>query len=238
LSAEYILFACLGFSASLISAVFGLGTALVVLSLGAYVLPVKESIVLASVLFAASTLTKSVLFYQVIEWKQAGVMILASIPFTYLGALAFGYLPADLLRKFLGAMILLYLAISFFGSVIRWKPTMTGLFCGSAAYGFISGILGSGNIIKALVLRGVNYPKEVFVGMMAVTSVLANFVKIIVFSRAGALHAGQKEIIFLLVIGAIIAAFIGRFYLKKISVKQFEVGLNTILGVSAIGLLF
>ena len=115
---------------------------------------------------------------------------------------------------------------------------MTGLFCGSAAYGFISGILGSGNIIKALVLRGVNYPKEVFVGMMAVTSVLANFVKIIVFSRAGALHAGQKEIIFLLVIGAIIAAFIGRFYLKKISVKQFEVGLNTILGVSAIGLLF
>ncbi len=235
---ETILFVCLGFGASLVSAVFGLGTALIVLSLGAYLLPVKESIALAAVLFAASTSTKTILFYQAIQWKQAMIMIIASIPFTYLGALAFGYLPAELLRKLLGVMILLYLAVSLLGLMVRHEPKSATLFCGSAAYGFISGVLGSGNIVKALVLRGFNYPKEAFVGMMAVTSVLANFVKIAVFYKAGTLHAGQIEVMLLLITAAIFAALIGRFYLKRLSTQRFNFGLNVVLGLSAIGLLF
>lgn len=238
MSIEHILFVCLGFGASLVSAMFGFGTALIVLSLGAYLLPVKESIALATVLFAASTSAKTILFYQVIQWKQAGVMIAASIPFAYFGALAFGYLPSDILRKLLGAMILVYLAVSLFGIVLRHKPNMIGLFWGSAAYGFISGVLGSGNIVKVVIFRGFNYPKEAFVGMMAVTSVLANFVKIAVFHKSGAFYVGQIEVILLLIMAAAVAAFIGRFYLRRMSTRQFDVGLNTVLGLSAIGLFF
>ena len=45
-----MLFAVLGFAASIISAVFGFGTALIVLAVGSHILPVKDAIALLSLI--------------------------------------------------------------------------------------------------------------------------------------------------------------------------------------------
>jgi len=105
-------------------------------------------------------------------------MSLASLPFAYIGAALLNSVPADTLRKLLGGMILSYLLVSRFKASFGWKPNTLMLVTGSAAYGFISGLLGSGNLVKVVLFRELSLSKEAFVGAMAATSVVANAAKL------------------------------------------------------------
>ena len=232
-----MLFAVLGFAASIISAVFGFGTALIVLAVGSHILPVKDAIALGTVLFAASTVLKTVLFGKHIDWKIAGIMAIASLPFAYLGAAFLTDMPTGLLRRLLGSMILIYLCLSIFNLFPRIKIGTAGLVAGSAAYGFVSGLLGSGNLVKAIIFREMNITKEAFVGAMAATSVLSNAAKITAYTKSGLLGTQQLWAIVTLVLGAIVAVQLGRRILRFVSVSYFEVGIRVVLGVSAIALL-
>ena len=152
-----ILFIVLAAAASLVSAVFGLGTALIVLSLGALILPVKQVVALSAVLFLASTLTKSIVYREAIPWRDALTVSLISLPFAWMGGLAMDALPADLLRKLLGGMVLGWLLFS----LVRTKPLQSPqswlVIAGAAVYGFVSGLLGSGNLVKAILFRQMEY---------------------------------------------------------------------------------
>jgi len=221
----------------MVSAVFGIGTALIVLALGSYILPVKETIALATVLFTASTISKSVLYSKQIDWKLVCMMSVASLPFAYWGATLMTDVPGEILRKLLGAMLLLYVGMSAFKLLPKVNIGTPGLLAGSAAYGFLSGLLGSGNLIKAILFREMNITKEAFVGAMAATSVVANIVKIIAYTDAGLLNAKLKLPAMGLAIAAVSAVAVGRCLLGGIGNSQFSIGLQIILGISAIGLL-
>ena len=83
-------------------------------------------------------------------------MAVTSLPFAYFGASLLADVPADILRRPLGAMTLTYLALSIFKLFPRIKIGTAGLVAGSAAYGFVSGLLGSGSLIKAIIFREMN----------------------------------------------------------------------------------
>lgn len=234
---EYLAFVVLGFGASIISAVFGFGTALVVLAVGSYILPVKEAIALATVLFAASTITKTLLFGKHVDWRVAGTMAFGCLPFAYLGASFLAEVPADILKRLLGLMVLAYLVLTVFKLFPKFKIGTPGLVVGSAAYGFVSGLLGSGNLIKVFIFREMNITKEAFVGAMAATSVLSNVAKLGAYSKIGILSTAMAWPIAGLVVAAISAALIGRLFLQKVSADQFGYGVQLILAACAVGLL-
>lgn len=219
------------------SAVFGFGTALLVLAVGSHVLPVKETIALATVLFAASTITKTLVFGKHIDWRVAGFMAVVSLPFAYAGASLMTHMPTELLKRTLGAMILLYIIFTRFKRFPAFKIGTMGLFFGSASYGFISGLLGSGNIIKAVMFREMWISKEAFVGAMAATSVLANLAKLTAYTNSDLLGRELAVEIVGLIAAAVLAVFIGRRLLRAIDASQFEAGLQIVLAVSAVGLL-
>ena len=233
-----IVFVLVGFASALVSAVFGFGTALIFLAIGSYLLPIKEAIALASVLFLASTLTKSLVYGRHIDWKLAGVMSFASVPFAYLGALFLDDLPGDTLKRSLGLMVLAYIGLRRFDILPRFRVGRMGLVAGSAAYGFVSGLLGSGNIVKAVIFREMNITKEAFVGAMAATSVLANMAKLHGYYQFGLLDVTRFWLMTGLVAAAISAVLVGRFLLRSVSVTQFEYGLEVVLLVCAFGLIF
>lgn len=232
-----LLFILLGFLASLVSAVFGFGTALLVLAVGSHILPIKEAIVLATVLFAASTITKTLVFGKHIDWRVAGFMASVSLPFAIAGASLMIHMPTDLLKRSLGAMILLYIILTKLKHFPAFKISTMGLFVGSAFYGFISGLLGSGNIIKAVMFRQMRISKEAFVGAMAATSVLANLAKLAAYTESDLLGRELAVEILGLIAAAVLAVFIGRRILRTMDASQFEAGLQVVLAISAVGLL-
>ncbi|MEM7564212.1 MAG: sulfite exporter TauE/SafE family protein [Pseudomonadota bacterium] len=232
-----VCFVILGFTASLVSAVFGFGTALLVLALGSYLLPVQTTIVLATVLFAASTITKTIVFGKHIDWRVAGIMAIASLPFAFGGALLMTEVPTHWLQRLLGGMILLYVILNRFQLFPKFRINTSGLILGSAGYGFVSGLLGSGNLIKALIFREMNITKEAFVGAMAATSVLSNVAKLSAYTHSGLLDIHLLYPAAGLIVSALIAVLLGKKILRKMNHNQFETGLQIVLAVSAIGLI-
>ena len=200
-------------------------------------MPVKEVIVLATVLFTASTVTKTWLLSGSIHWKSAITVAIASLPFAYFGGLLVADAPAELLRKLLGMMVLLYLLVTRFNVLPKFEVGNTGLILGSAGYGFVSGLLGSGNLIKVILFREMSLTREGFVGVMAATSIFANLAKMAAYFQSSMYTRELLSPSIGLVIAAVSAAIIGRLLLRKISAPKFNSGLEIILAISAITLL-
>lgn len=233
----YIIFVAVGFAGALISTVFGFGTALMVLAVGAHILPLPEAVALATVLFTASTISKTVIFARVMDWRVVGIMAASSLPFAYLGAELLVDLPAELLRRLLGVMVLAYLLLGYLKRMPTIPVGTAGLVIGSALYGFVSGLLGTGNVIKVIMFREMKIGREAFVGAMAATSVLANIAKLISYSESGLLRADLFYPILALAMTGIVAALFGRRFLKRINNKVFETGVQILLAIAAISLL-
>jgi len=230
-------FVLIGLAGSLISAVFGFGTALLVIAVGSQVIPVKEAIALGTVLFAASTITKSLLFRRQTNWAVVGIITLGCLPFAALGALVLAFAPALLIKKMLGLMVLAYLALTLTKRFPSFRIGWTGLLAGSALYGFVSGLLGSGNLIKVVLFREMNITKEAFVGAMAATAVLSNLVKVSTYAMTGILRPEMAWHAVTLAVAGAVAALLGRAILRKISAHQFQIGVQILLGIAAAALL-
>ena len=234
---DYVVFVAIGLIGSVASAVFGFGTALLVIAIGSHVIPVKEAIALGTVLFAASTVTKTALFGRHIDWKVVAIMAFGCLPFAYLGAVVLAVIPADFVKRLLGVMVLVYLALTLSGRLPRFKIGTAGLAFGSALYGFVSGLLGSGNLIKVIMFREMNITKEAFVGAMAATSVMSNIAKLVSYTQSGLLRADMTWPALALAASAVVAALLGKAILKKIKVETFELGVKILLGLAAAALL-
>jgi len=237
-----LLFVSLAFFASLVSAVFGLGTALLVIGLGAHLLPAQDTIVLATVLFTASTVSKTLIYRHQIDWQLALLVAVASFPFAFAGAFFLPFLAPNVLRVLLGAMILIYLIVKY---QTHWLPDFSrlrhhtpGLVVVAATYGFCSGLLGSGNVIKAIVFRELKLYGPGFVGVMAATSVLSNIAKLSAFTAVGLLQKHPPTLILALCVVAIGAVVLGRWVLPHLDANRYHYGVDIILALSAVALFF
>lgn len=235
---DYAVFVGIALISSIVSAVFGLGTALLVIAVGSHILPIKEAIALATILFTAETCTRTFLYRAHIDWRLTGLMTAFSVPFAYLGASALAVAPVDLLKTSLGSMILLYVVMAFSG----WRPKVemgrTALILGSAGYGFVSGLLGTGNVIKAVVFDHMGLRKEAFVGVMAATSVLANFTKIGSYVADGLIDERHFLPGVGLVFCIVAVTLLGRVLLKRVTPEHFRTGVLLILAAVSISLFF
>src|SRR5690606_23051623 len=98
--------------------------------------------------------------------------------------------------------------------------------------------IGTGGLIKAILFKEMNIAKEAFVGAMAATSILANFAKLVAYAQTGILTREMAWPAVGLVAAALATSFIGRDVLRHFSVRQFEAGVQILLAVLAVGLLF
>ncbi|WP_259780933.1 sulfite exporter TauE/SafE family protein [Aestuariispira ectoiniformans] len=230
----YLFFVAASAGASVISAVFGFGTAMVVLAVGSMVLPVKESIALATIIFTSNTLIKTWLYRREIDWPLAIWMSLASLPFAFLGAEVMVWAPVNFMQTALGILVLVYVAMQLWkphGTLPLSKPLILGA---SGLYGFLSGLLGTGNVIKAIFLQRAGLERHSFVGVMAATSVLANLAKLGAYSQAGLLTLAHWPAAVGLVAVSLVSTVAGRAVLHRVNSEQFRIGVLVILtGIAA-----
>lgn len=236
LDPAYLLFVSAAAAASIISAIFGFGTAMVVLAVGALVLPVKESIALATIIFTSNTLIKAWLYRREIDWRLTARMSLISLPFAYAGAEVMIWAPVDFMQKALGVLVVVYVLMQIKTpktDLHLSKPVITAC---SGLYGFLSGLLGTGNVVKAMFLQRAGLERHSFVGVMAATSVLANIAKLGSYSHAGILTLAHWPAAIGLLLVSLISTITGRAILHRVNSDQFRIGVLIILTGIAITL--
>ena len=233
----HLYFTAIALVASLISAVFGFGTAILLLAGGALFLPVPETIALATLIFTSNTVIKSWIHRAHIDWGLTLRMSLTSLPFAYLGAELMILVPGDWLKKGLAILILMHVAWQILKQRPAFHPSHNQVYGISCLYGFLSGLIGTGNLVKAVFLDRAGFDRHSFVGVMAATSVLANVVKLISYSGSGLLTSKEIPLSFLLIFVSVITALMGRSILGRISARHFKTGLQIILIFVSVSLL-
>lgn len=234
----YLIFIAVSLGASIVSAVFGFGTAMFVLAAGSLILPVKECIALATILFTGNTLMKSGLYWREINWRLTAIMSLVSLPFAFIGAQIMAVAPVDLLQTLLAVLTLIYVALHLRGPMPHVALSRPLVYGASGLYGFFSGLIGTGNLIKAIFLQRAGFEKQAFVGVMAATSVLANLGKLVSYSHSGILQPGHWKPGLALVAISILSTIAGRSLLRRLSSAHFQRGVLCLLIVLAVALIF
>ena len=165
-------------------------------------------------------------------------MLIGGIPFLVLGAFLMVSAPEILLRRLLGILVLIYVLNSIFKFTSKIKLSGFWIAAVSTLYGFFSGIIGTGGVIKAAVLHHIGLKKQKFVGTFAASALIFLIIKAIIFSKFSLISLTDVPLLIpLLIIGAI-GPFIGRYLLRKFSSEFFRKLVIGALFLLSINLLF
>ena len=170
------------FSAAAISGAAGFGGALLLLPLLVATVGVTQAVPLLTIAQLIGNLSRAGFGFTQIHWKPVGLFLLAAIPFSILGAMSFVQLPKELVTRVIGATILVFVALKYFG-LLRIKSGRALLVGGGGAVGFLSGLVGSAGPLGAAIFLSLGLPPIAYVASEATTALVMHGVKTVVYQH-------------------------------------------------------
>jgi uncharacterized membrane protein YfcA len=110
------------------------------------------------------------------------LFLLGAVPLSILGALSFVQLPKDLVVRCIGAAILLFVGLRYFG-VLKLTPGPGLLITGGGIVGFLSGLVGSAGPLGAAIFLSLELPPVAYVASEATTALAMHGLKMIVYQQ-------------------------------------------------------
>lgn len=225
---------------SMLTASLGIGGGTVLLAVMAQVLPIKAIIPVHGVVQLGSNFGRALILLPKVRWDLLTWFAIGSLLGAVLGGQIVISLPVNLLRGLLGGFIL----FSVWGSHLI-KLSSSARFANSKSL-TISGLLSTvltmfvgatGPFVMAT-LKPFKMAPAILVATNAACLVLQHALKIIVFGFFGFVFTPYIPLIMLMVLSGFIGTLIGKRILLKINEKVFQTGLNIILSVLALRLLY
>lgn len=179
---EYILLFVAAYLAALLSGLAGFGGALLLLPLLIEVVGTIYAVPLLTIVQLIGNLSRVVFGFSQIQWKPVNLFLLSAIPFCVLGAVSFVELPKDLITRYIGAAILLFVLLKYFGVLnLKAKPFL--LVIGGGFVGFLSGLLGSAGPLSAAIFLTLGLPPVAYIASEGTTALLMHGVKILTYQQ-------------------------------------------------------
>lgn len=141
---------------------------------------------IATIFYISMNITKMILFRAEINWKLVKTLVLSSIPGLILGSILIAYIPQNIVRQIISIIIILFLIVEIFKiKTYEIKNSAIAIVITGAAYGFLSGLIGSGGMIRTPLLMKMSLTKEALIGTAAAASLFSNIIKVISYSISG-----------------------------------------------------
>lgn len=176
---ELVLFFIAAFAAAAISGAAGFGGALLLLPLLVAKVGVTQAVPLLTIAQLIGNLSRAGFGFTQIHWKPVGRFLLGAIPLSILGALSFVHLPKDLVTRAVGAAILVFIVLKYFG-LLKIKSGRTLLVTGGGMVGLLSGLVGSAGPLGAAIFLSLGLPPVAYIASEAMTALAMHSVKTVV----------------------------------------------------------
>ncbi len=222
---------------SVLSSSFGIGS-FILLPIAAIVYGPKESVGIITIYFLFQNINKITVFWKHINWNIGIKMILWSLPGALLGSSLLSLIPAAVFNKILGGFILAYLINDIFKIIPKSGYSAAKIPFFGILYGCMSGLIGSGNLVKGPLFTSLGMLNETYIATYALTSLFMNMPKLGVYYATGIIgtSAFTQAIPFLII--SILGTYIGKHLLQKVTSGTFYYVVNIAFALSAISLLF
>ena len=222
------------FLAAAFNAAFSIGGAMIILAITTTVLPVSAVVPMHSALLIGSTVSRTFMFWQYIQWKIVLPFAVGSLFGTMLGARTYFELPDDVIA----IAIALVMLIAIWLPDISWRPKLKHPW---AIVGFFHSLLSTlfayGALLHAIVLH-TGLARRQIVATMA-----GSLTSMSIFKITGYTWFGFDFRPYLVVIAAAItASFIGTWVGKRSSEKlpeaSFRLIYRILITITALRLLY
>lgn len=209
------------FTAAAISGAAGFGGALLLLPLLVATVGVTQAVPLLTIAQLIGNLSRASFGFTQIHWKPVGLFLLGAIPFSIVGALSFVQLPKELVTRAIGAAILVFVALKYFG-LLKIKSGRAVLISGGVVVGFLSGLVGSAGPLGAAIFLSLGLPPVAYIASEATTALAMHGVKTVVYQHYIILNHEFWFLAALMGIAMVLGTWSAKRVIERISRETFQ----------------
>jgi uncharacterized membrane protein YfcA len=221
------------FFTSALTASAGIGGGLALLALMGYLVPVTAIIPLHGVVQLGSNIGRAAFLYNHVAWICLAAFLAGALPGAWIGGLAVGALPEDLLKAALGVFIL----------VITWARlprlaamTLPGFAVTGTITTFLTMLFGATGPLNAVVLSK-TFPERLrFQATSAAIMSAQHLVKTFVFALSGFVFAPWLPLIATMILTGLAGTWVGTRILRRMPESRFRLIFRVCLTLLALDL--
>ncbi|MBX3001509.1 MAG: sulfite exporter TauE/SafE family protein [Caldilineaceae bacterium] len=209
------------FAAAAISGAAGFGGALLLLPLLVSTVGVTHAVPLLTVAQLIGNLSRSAFGFTQIRWKSVGIFLLGAVPFSIVGALSFVHLPKEFVTRAIGAAILSFIALKYFG-LLKFETGPVLLAAGGGVVGFLSGLVGSAGPLGAAIFLTLGLPPVAYIASEATTALVMHGMKTVVYQRYIALEGEFWFLALLMGVAMVLGTWSAKRVIERMPQKRFQ----------------
>ncbi len=199
---------------------------------------VKATVPIVATAMIVSHASRAWLFRNAVNWSVFRVVFLPALPFIVLGVIFYVELPEAAVALFLGAFLIVALPMRRILAG-RKVPIPHAALAGIAVpYGFLSGASFGVAMMMGPFLLGAGLAGETLIGTMAVIGILLNVIKTVAFGLSPLLTMEYALVGAGMGLCTIPGHWIGRWIVRRTSIRVHTLILEGFIGVGAIYFLF
>jgi len=221
--------------ASSVGTATGFGTSTIMVPALSMFIPLPVTLLFVGIIHFCGDIWKMVLFKKGVNWRLVLAFAIPGIIASYIGASFSLNVTAVILKRFLGAFLLLYVAFLFTKRKWELPKTQRMAATGGALSGLFAGIFGVGGAVRGAFLTAFNLPKEMYVFTAGVIAFFIDITRITTY-LSGGIRLEQSLVYALLLCIPIsfLGAYAAKRFLTKVPQQSFRFLVAAFLGVVAV----
>lgn len=234
MNASLFLYLPLLFVGGVFSAVSGGGLGILTVILGSFFLDVRTNIAFTSVLMITIQIAKMMQFQSSIKWNVVLWYVLLGLPMSVIGGVLLFRIAPIIPQLLLGIFCLVFVAARFWRVMPTVQPSRVMLVLFGAVNGLVGGLIGNASLLRMPALVAMGMRKEVFISTSAVIAFIMNVGKASVYAWNLDWTDGLLQLFFLSIPVVFVSVWLGKKFLRFVSVELFE---DLQLGIITLGAL-
>lgn len=178
----YITLALVGFFAGALSGSIGFGGGMILLPVITWFYGVEVAVPVSTIAQLMSNLSRSVMGWKEIRWRETFRFLIAALPFTALGAFGFAVADKRLMTRALCVFLIVFAVIKLTGKIRLPKGRATML-AGGGLTGLLNGMLGISGPLSSAVFLTLDLSPVAYVASEASAAAAMHVVKAITYGK-------------------------------------------------------
>ncbi len=209
------------FTAALISGAAGFGGALLLLPVLTLYAGAELAVPVLTIAQLIGNLSRMAFGINQIEWKKVVLFSITAVPLSALGAFGFSIISKSTVTRGIGAVLILFVVLKYFG-ILKFKPNNKTLIFGGAVTGLLSGLAGSAGPIGAAVFLSFGLPPVTYIASEAATATAMHIVKILVYGKLVNLPPNTINLGLLMGLAMIFGTYVANRFIKNMKKEVFQ----------------
>lgn len=173
-----------GLIAGTLSGSVGFGGGMILLPVITYFYGIEIAVPVSTIAQLMSNLSRSVMGWNEIRWKQVAWFLVPALPFTALGALGFSLIDKALMTRLLCVFLVIF-AIMKMRNKIQLRGGGRTMLVGGSLTGLLNGMLGISGPISSAVFLSLNLSPVAYIASEATAAAAMHIVKAVTYNKFG-----------------------------------------------------